>query len=334
MELINLLNKKDRSIKDRKKLMRYVLLAFAYACLLYSVTSGFFFIEATLLPFSLPFAVVGLIGVVTAILIDIGQSMSVTNLAIDYFEDKVVEPFTVLIALAFICLSGYISISGTQTRHDKVSLESVRSDSTNNTVASVLSLTTPTVNKVVKTKDLGWLEYQAEVEQAKLSAKQAELHKEQLAAAGKLSDKLEKKKAKEDLLVSKLFNASAWTLILIQIVYLFCMFGAGYYKVATGSGSSGPTKRKNISFKDGPREPLSDFGERAKVNHLGNYTVTKHEHKREHKDCVSTEAQSIVSGSGVCVNCGQSFVPKHPKQKFCSNKGPSNCKDQFNNKNR
>jgi hypothetical protein len=295
MELINLLNKKDRSIKDRKKLMRYVLLAFAYACLLYSVTSGFFFIEATLLPFSLPFAVVGLIGVVTAILIDIGQSMSVTNLAIDYFEDKVVEPFTVLIALAFICLSGYISISGTQTRHDKVSLESVRSDSTNNTVASVLSLTTP---------------------------------------AGKLSDKLEKKKAKEDLLVSKLFNASAWTLILIQIVYLFCMFGAGYYKVATGSGSSGPTKRKNISFKDGPREPLSDFGERAKVNHLGNYTVTKHEHKREHKDCVSTEAQSIVSGSGVCVNCGQSFVPKHPKQKFCSNKGPSNCKDQFNNKNR
>jgi uncharacterized OB-fold protein len=33
-----------------------------------------------------------------------------------------------------------------------------------------------------------------------------------------------------------------------------------------------------------------------------------------------------------CANCGRSFIPKHPSQKFCTHKGAGNCKDNYHNK--
>ena len=32
-----------------------------------------------------------------------------------------------------------------------------------------------------------------------------------------------------------------------------------------------------------------------------------------------------------CLHCNKDFTKKHPSQKFCSNKGSQNCKDQYHN---
>ena len=343
MELINLLSKRDKKIVDRKKLIRIVLLLFAFLCMAYSITSGFFFVEAILLPFPLPFALVVLIAVGTAILVDIGQTMAVTHLAIDYYEDKVVDPYTSVIAVVFIVLSGYVSISGTQTRHDKLSLENVRTDSTSVHLEKALATSAPIVNKVVKTKDITWTEYEMLKKEAELAKEQAELKQDQVAAATALTKELKSKKDKEAFLVKKLFNASAFTLVAIQIVFLFCVFGAGYFKVVTGQSSSSSSLNDDdddFGFPSGPRHSrgdkrpkgivTGDLGGRTKINHLGSHTNKD----VLHNDCVNVETQSIVLNGTMCKNCGQSFVPKHPLQKFCSNKGPSNCKDTYNNKNR
>ncbi len=34
-----------------------------------------------------------------------------------------------------------------------------------------------------------------------------------------------------------------------------------------------------------------------------------------------------------CEYCGKLYTVKHPSQRFCSHKGPGNCKDRWHNRN-
>lgn len=328
MEFINLLAKSNKTMSERKALMKNILFIFSFVCLAFSITSAYFFVQAILLPFQLPMFLVGILGIGTGILIDLLQGQAVLQLSLDYYKDKKLEPYTLGIAIAFIFLSAYTSISGTETRSKAKQLSLVQTDSTGKDLAAVVAASSIPLNEVVKTKDMSWTEHKREVESAKLKQVQADLQKEQVKAAAVLHNERAKNRDKEMRLTIDLFSASKWTLLAIQLVYLVCMFGVGYYQSVIQSESVAPSFSREPSFLESSQDLDLEIGSRTQIRHLGNYL---------HNDCVMSETQvteSNTQGYGVCLNCGQSFLSRHPRQKFCSNKGSGNCKDMFNNKNR
>jgi hypothetical protein len=334
MTLLNLLRPRKKNISERKVFMRNLLILFSFGCLVFSLTSGVNFVISFLFGFGLPYTISLALGIVVAFAIDMIQQQAAIQVSLDYFKDKLVEPFTVLITLAFIFLSGYISIIGADLRSSHVQLEAMSKDSLDNVVVSTLSSVAPTVSAVVKTKEMSWPEHTREMASAKLKQDQALVHSKNLSLAESYLKAKQEKSKETTRLVSNMFNSNIGTLIAVQLVYLFCCFGIGYYYACEDSENKSTTLSDNFDRDNHIPYPVDDddddfVGQRSVDENLHPYFLQDLDESGN--DYCLEESENhlslVVKGLNTCPVCSKDYKPNHKKQIFCN----TSCRNNHHN---
>ena len=335
---------------QRKVVLKNLLLLLSSVIMTFSIVSGANFVLGTLLPFEIPYWVALCAGVAVAVIVDLVQQASVIQLAVDYFKDKTVEPFTLGIAIAFVAVSAYISVQGTELKHLSKQLDIIEADTTAKALAGVISVSAMEPKKVVKTEKMSWAEHAREIESAKLKQASVAANQEAAKVAGKIVEKEQVSVAKKQSVIQQRFSMNKWTMVVLQFLFIVSTLGVGYFQCLTESDEHTNRKRParpmpyptrsggsllddDMQADDDDDDDDDDNFPRQRKGILNRVVIEGFHRPNSFPEPIHSTEENVSrldfnpNTERKCISCGNVYSVGHARQKFCS----VTCKNKFHN---